>query len=223
MHLIVVLEDRISEWISKGEILEGYFNPSGLFDKITVIGLIADEVDPKIISDLCKPASSVYLNANLSRKRLLVGVGRPLKHRMVKAIGPLVDELALGPADLVRGYGEGLSAVVSEVFSSRLSIPFVISLHQTSDPKILRKYSSLKDQIWRGLIKIPLEESLRVADGLLAVYSPIIDYLPEGLAIRAEVIPNVVGVKVRPCIKANHRDHINIICVGRQIPGRDRS
>tara|TARA_B100000029_G_scaffold512482_2_gene609232 strand:- start:2572 stop:3732 length:1161 start_codon:yes stop_codon:yes gene_type:complete len=221
MHVIVVLEDRISEWVAKGELLEGYFNPGGVFDKITVVALLSDEVDAKTVSNLCKPASSVYLNANLSRKRLSVAAGKPLRIRMIKALGTLVDELELGPANLVRGYGEGLAAVVSEVIGSRLSVPFVISLHQTADPKILKKYSSLKDQIWRRLIKMPVEQALRASDGLIAVYSPIIDYLPRSLATRAEVIPNVVGVRIRPSIKANNRDHINIICVGRQIPGRD--
>jgi len=221
MHLIVVLEDRVSEWVAKGEILEGYFNPSGVFDKITVVGLVADKLDSAIIANLCKPAVCTYLNANLSRKRLALYRRRSLVSVLNKEVSSLMEQLGAGSANLVRGYGEGLAAVVSEIIASVLKIPFVVSIHQTADPKILDRHSSVRDRVWRRLIRLPVKQALLKADGIIAVYSPIVEYLPKAIASRTEVIPNVVGIKARPNIEAKYGNQLNVVCVGRQMPGRD--
>ena len=42
MHLVVLLDERISDWVAKGEILPGYFNPSGAFKRVSVIVLPHD-------------------------------------------------------------------------------------------------------------------------------------------------------------------------------------
>jgi len=71
MHLMVVLEDRISEWDAKGEILDGYFNPAGAFDSVTVLGLVDDRPDEATIARLCAPARHRYLNAGIDRRELM--------------------------------------------------------------------------------------------------------------------------------------------------------
>ena len=63
MRLLVVIEDKTADWIKKGEILSGYFNPSSAFQSITVLGLTEDKANEQVIKALCKPATSRFIGA----------------------------------------------------------------------------------------------------------------------------------------------------------------
>jgi hypothetical protein len=69
---VVLLEDCISEWDAKGEILDGYFNPDGGFDTVTVLGLVEDQPADATVARLCAPARPRYLNAEINRLGLML-------------------------------------------------------------------------------------------------------------------------------------------------------
>ena len=75
MHLMVIVEDRISEWVSKGELLDGYFTPSAAFETVTVFGLVGDRPADTVLARLCAPAQHRYIGAGIDRRRLMIATG----------------------------------------------------------------------------------------------------------------------------------------------------
>ena len=93
MHLLVVLEDRISDWISKGEILEGYFNPDAAFETVTILGLVADRPDTSALARLCSPARCRYISADIDRRYLALSTAGLRYCLLSRALRRLVEEL----------------------------------------------------------------------------------------------------------------------------------
>ena len=111
MHLMVVLEDRISEWQAKGEVLEGYFNPDGAFDTITVLGLVADDPGAETLARLCAPARHLYVNAGIDRRWLMAMTAGLRPGRLVAVLRRLARQIDGPMPDVMRAYGDGLASV----------------------------------------------------------------------------------------------------------------
>ena len=110
MHLMVVLEDRISEWQAKGEVLEGYFNPDGAFDTITVLGLVADDPGAETLARLCAPARHLYVNAGIDRRWLMAMTAGLRPGRLVAVLRRLARQIDGPMPDVMRAYGDGLAS-----------------------------------------------------------------------------------------------------------------
>jgi len=221
MHLMVVLEDRISEWDAKGEILDGYFNPAGVFDTVTVLGLVEDRPADATVARLCAPAHSHYVNAEINRRGLMLASLGLRPGRLASSLAHLAGYVASDPPDVVRAYGDGLAAVAAAVIGREAQIPYAVSVHTTPDPQIQSQYLGARDRLWRRLLVPSVHRALREAGAVLAVYAPIRDYLPPDIAERTVVVPNVVGVTARPTISTQPGVPMRALWLGRQMPGRD--
>ncbi len=113
MHLMVVVEDRISEWQAKGEVLEGYFNPDGAFDTITVLGLVADDPGAETLARLCAPARHLYVNAGIDRRWLMTMTAGLRPGRLVAVLRRLARQIDGPMPDVMRAYGDGLASVAA--------------------------------------------------------------------------------------------------------------
>jgi len=221
MHLMVVIEDRISDWRAKGEILEGYFNPAGAFEKVTILGVVEDTPDERALARLCAPARHVYINAGINRGGLLARSGGLRPGGLAAALRKIIDIVPNPSPDVVRAYGDGLAPVVAASIRRHIGIPFAVSLHTAADRAIQARYLGVRDRFWRWLLGSAVNHALRDAGAVMAVYSPILDYLPHDLAEKAVVVPNVVGVWTRPGIRAHRDGPMRALWLGRQMPGRD--
>ena len=57
MNLLIIVNERISNWEDKGEITDNYFNPDNYFDNITILNLVKNEnVSNKTLKKLCGKA-----------------------------------------------------------------------------------------------------------------------------------------------------------------------
>ena len=221
MHLMVVLEDRLSEWDAKGEILDGYFNPAGAFDSVTVLGLVDDRPDEATIARLCAPARHRYLNAGIDRRELMFATFGLRPGRLASWLGRLTGDVASDPPDIVRAYGDGLAAVAAAVIGRAAQIPYAVSIHTTPDPQIQSRYLGARDRLWRRLLEPSVHRALRDAGAVMAVYAPIRDYLPADIAEKAVVVPNVVGIGARETVGPSGSGPMQALWLGRQMPGRD--
>ena len=221
MHLMVVLEDRISEWETKGEILDGYFNPAGAFDTVTVLGLIDDQPADATIARLCAPAEPRYINAGIDRRGLMALSFGLRPRRLTSLLSRLAGYVGSDAPDVLRAYGDGLAAVAAAVIGRTAQIPYAVSVHTTFDPQIQSKYLGARDKLWRRLLMPSVHQALRDAGSVMAVYAPIRDYLPPDIAERTVVVPNVVGVTVRPTVNERSGAPMRALWLGRQMPGRD--
>ncbi|MDE0779351.1 MAG: glycosyltransferase [Alphaproteobacteria bacterium] len=221
MHLLVVVEDRISDWMTKGEILDGYFNPGAAFEKVTVLGLVADQPDDGTVARLCAPARHRYIPVGLDRRHLaLATVG--LRYGLLSlSLRRLASELTNDPPHVMRAYGDGLAAIATSIIADQTGIPFAVSLHTTPDALIQSQYLETRDRVWRRLAKFSGARALRNANAVIAVYSPIVDFLPPDISSKTWVIPNVVGIKGAPKAQDCETSPLRAIWVSRQMPGRD--
>ena len=113
MHLMVVVEDRISEWQAKGEVLGGYFNPDGAFDTITVLGLVADDPGAETLARLCAPARHLYVNAGIDRRWLMAMTAGLRPGRLVAVLRRLARQIDGPMPDVMRAYGDGSASVAA--------------------------------------------------------------------------------------------------------------
>lgn len=221
MHLMVILEDRISEWDAKGEILDGYFNPAGAFDTVTVLGLVDDAPEDSTIARLCAPAHHRYLNAGINRRELMLSSFGLRPNRLASRLSRLAGDVVSDPPDIVRAYGDGLAAVAAAAFGREAQLPYAVSVHTTPDPQIQARYLSSRDRLWRRLLRPSVHQALRDAGAVMAVYAPIRDFLPSDIAEKTSVVPNVVGIDARVKISPAEGGPMRALWLGRQMPGRD--
>lgn len=227
MHLAIILDERITDWEAKGEILPGYFNPADAFGQVTVIGLPMDTPAPDTIRDLSGNAQSAFISMGLDRKWLALALVAPGLACLKWALRPLLRQFEASRPDIIRAYGDGMAAVAAWIIGEALGIPYVVSLHTTPDPRLLSQFATPRDRLWRRLLRKAVRPALAKAGHVIAVYSPILDFLPPAVRGKTTVIPNVVaaGAGKRP----NPSDPdisgtgtaLHVLWVGRLIPGRD--
>lgn len=221
MHLMVVLEDRISDWETKGEILEGYFNPAGAFETVTVFGLIDDRPDDATLARLCAPARHHYINVGIDRRRLMLKTAGLWPRLLDRALRRFTLLVPLNQPDVMRAYGDGLAAVAAAVISRETKIPYAVSVHTTADLAIQARYLGVRDRLWRRLLRPSLRQSFREAGSIMAAYEPIRAYLPPDVAEKVVVVPNVVDIGARQGLRASTEGPLRALWLGRQMPGRD--
>lgn len=227
MHLAILLDERITDWEAKGEILPGYFNPADAFDRITIVGLPMDNPTPDTIQDLSGKAQSTFVPIGLDRKWLALALVAPGLACLKWALMPLLRQFEASHPDMIRAYGDGMAAVAAWVVGEALGIPYVVSLHTTPDPRLLSQFATPRDRLWRRLLRKAVRPALDKAAHVIAVYSPILDFLPPAVQAKTTVIPNVVaaGTEKRPNSPnpgaSASGTALHVLWVGRLIPGRD--
>ncbi len=221
MHLLVVIEDRISEWAAKGEVLQGYFNPAGAFSDITVLSLVADAPDRTVVETLCAPAQPEFHSVDINRRELVLKTAGLRPGWLKSFLGKAISTFGNDRPDVIRAYGDGLAAVAASVIAARDGIPFLVSLHTTPDPDIQARFFGRRDRFWRRCLAASVADALHASDALMAVYAPILDFLPPALIRKTRVVPNVVDVPSRPPSRTRDSLPLKALWISRQVPGRD--
>ncbi|MFN4164125.1 MAG: glycosyltransferase [Ferrovibrio sp.] len=227
MHLAILLDERITDWEAKGEILPGYFNPADAFDQVTIIGLPMDNPGLDTIRDLSGKAQSAFISMGLDRKWLALALVVPGLACLKWALRPLLRQFAASRPDIIRAYGDGMAAGAAWVIGEALGIPYVVSLHTTPDPRRLSQFATPRDRLWRRLLRKAVRPALAKAGHVIAVYSPILGFLPPAVRDKTTVIPNVVAAGTEKRSETPDPDvpaadaALHVLWVGRLIPGRD--
>jgi glycosyltransferase involved in cell wall biosynthesis len=220
--LLLLPADRLSDWVDKGEVVERYWNPGNVFDRVDVVSLYeGDRPDPARMQAMAGDAEvhlhtvpipdGLYRRTLGFRPRLLGGWAEP--------IVALAERLQ--PA-LVRCHAAHLNAYAALRIRERLGVPYVVSLHINPDEDVRSRALSRGDRLRLRAME-PLERAgLRGADIVLPVYEPIVPYLRRMGVSRYEVAYNMVGGRhVR--VKEDYRLHdpVRVVSVGRLIPAKN--
>jgi glycosyltransferase involved in cell wall biosynthesis len=224
-RLVVVLSERISEWIEKGEVVDRYYNPGDLFDEVELVLLNDDDPDPAAVQRLVgRAAWSIARFPMPDRFFYLTGGLRPaLVRRFAR---PAVEHVLSRQPGLIRLHGCDVNGVVAAEVRRRAPIPVVMSLH--TNPGENRRFALAG---WR---RHPKEAALalawssvqragvRGADCVVCVYRYIVPWARAGGAKRIEVIPNAVAGD-HAQVKADYRlgTPPRVVLPGRQTAGKD--
>jgi glycosyltransferase involved in cell wall biosynthesis len=221
--LLVVIPDRISAWIDKGEVIDRYYNPGDTFDEVHLL-LINDDDPPRAALERMAGRAAVHTHHLPPPRQVVVrtlGLRPSLLRRWARRGIDLGREVR---PDVVRCYGAGMNGFVGREISHALKVPLVVSLHVNpaedlrSGPRPLR--SLLAARFHEALERTVLRD----ADIVLPVYEPIAPYL-EALGVRRYVVAyNMLNAEnlVR---KADYRLHepVRVVSVGRQFTSKDPS
>ena len=207
--LLVIVSERISEWIDKGEVVDRYYNPGNRFDEVHLLLTNDDRPDPVVVQRLVGSAR-VSIHNLPARPNLLarkLGLWPILLRRWAAEAVPLAR--AISP-NVVRCYGLHLNGLCALEIRRTLGTPVVVSLHDPRHSEESAAMRSVRRKIVRG------------AQIVIAVYRPLVPYL-EGLgARRIEVVYNVLNANTfRAKQDYGVHDPVSVVSVGRQVPDKD--
>lgn len=220
--LLVIVPDRISDIISKGEYSARYYNPGELFNEVHILLVNDDQVD-RIALQRTVGSAELYIH-NLPIPSFLMTMGwQPiLLHKWVEAGVQLVREIQ---PDLIRVHGSAYNGFLAAQIKKQLHIPIIVSLHTYPDVIIKEQtgiWSTLKNFIYNYRIKQFENETLKNADRVCPVYESIRAYARHHGAQRINVCYNVLNPDYL-FQKQSYSLHnpVRIIFVGRLIPGKN--
>jgi len=213
---MVIVHDRVSDLLRKGEVAPRYYNPGNLFSAVHLVLTNDDAPNPLQLQTMVGDASLHVHNLPTDPWLFLRTLGwRPVLLRPWAE--PIVALAGRIRPRLIRCHGAYLNGFVGAVVKERHGVPLALSLHINPDDGLRRRPEGIMD--WVASWALPGVERIAIeaADRVLPVYSPILPYLQKFSQDRVQLAYNVVGVTgVR--VKSNYevRDRFRIICVGRQ-------
>ena len=218
MHkkLMVIVPDRISDFLNKGEVTERYYNPGDLFEEVHVVLTNDDRPDPAILQKTVGRARLSVYNLPGGKGLFLRTLGwRPW---LLKGWGARAVALAreIRP-QLIRCHGPWLNAYAASLIKKTLGIPYVVSLHINPDEDVRRRARRFQHRLAAYAQQDIEAIGLLDADLVMPVYRPILPYLERLGVERYEVCYNVLN-PAHLRAKTDYRLHepARIVCVGRQ-------
>jgi glycosyltransferase involved in cell wall biosynthesis len=212
LRLMVIIPDRLSDIIRKGEIVENYYNPGGISEEVHLVLNNDDRPDIKAAQKTVGTAR-LFIH-NLPRPGFVTSVGWQfsLIGGWRKAGLDLARQVC---PDLIRTHNNFLEGYLASEIKKELGIPFVVSLHGVWDRDCL----ATPLHRLRRLFLIKFERAaLAAADAVIAVYKPVVRYAKRYGAKRVELIYNIVaGGDIKPRQGYARSGPLRLITINRQL------
>ena len=219
--LMVIIPDRLSNIISKGEIIDRYYNPGDLFGEVHLVITNNDTPNTKVLQRMVGNAQLYMHNLFDSKLAFVLSLGwRPwlLTLWARKAIALAAN---IKP-DLIRCHGASLNSFAATCIKKELGIPYVVSMHTNPiedirliNGSIIRKTISILHQ---KIEKIGLVN----ANLVMPVYKSIIPYLETIGVNNIELCYNVINPKhIKEKQHYSLKKTIKVLSVGRQFEGKN--
>ncbi|WP_337996694.1 glycosyltransferase [Oleispirillum naphthae] len=197
LRLLVIIPDRISDILEKGEYQPGYYNPGEVFDEVHLL-TTTDDHPPLDLLQRTVGSARLFLH-NHPDDLTLVG-RRPeflTERRLRKWAKPGVEIARRVAPHLIRCHGADWNTYLASRIKAELGIPYVVSLHINPDVNPVRRFvgpGPTPAQARRNRFYEHIEAAgLRNADLAMPVYRPILPYLHRIGAPRVEVCYNVLN------------------------------
>ncbi len=215
--LLVIVPDRVSEFVNKGEVIRRYYNPGNLFSEVHILMTNNSRPDPAAVQAMVGDARLEIHNLPADTGTFLRSFGwRPALLRRWAAPAVLLAKAV--KANLVRCHGNNLNAFAALEIKRALGIPYVVSLH--GNPDVDYNRGRLGRTWQRKIAGIAIEAveiaSIQNADFVVPVYSPIVPYLEKHGVTNYEVIYNAVDCGDTQKTDYTIGDRVKAISVGRQ-------
>lgn len=219
--LFVIIPDRLSELIRKGEITERYYNPGNLFDEVHIIMTNNDKPDTSKLQSTVGRAKLYLHNLPAGRNLFIKTLGwHPW---LLRGWAASAIELAekIGPT-MIRCHGAHLNAYLAYRIKCVLGIPYVVSLHTNAGAAQKIDKGGILDRVaYWGQSNIE-KLGLKHADMVMPVYLPIVPRLEQMDIQNYEVCYNVLNPT---CLQKKERyalhDPVEVVSVGRQLKGKN--
>jgi len=226
MTVLYILNEDISIYEKKGEIIDNYYNPKTFFNKVIFVildkkrGNISQNTIEKLVGK--NVAYKIYyIDFNLKtfiKNILLLNGNNYLSYYENKIL-----ELNL-EFDLIRAVGQGFNFYFANRLANKLNKPYILSLHNQFDELKKIENKSIKKRVINYLIEKYSIKSLKEANQVIGVYSPIEWYVNKIGVKNYQTIYNIINPKsITKKMDYKIKNKFKIITIGRQIIGRDIS
>lgn len=188
-RLLVIISDRLSDLIRKGEVTPRYYNPGEHFDEVYILMTNDDRPDPGVLQRMVGRAKLFISNLPAEKRLFIRSLGWQsfLMRKWTERGLEIVKDVS---PHLVRVYNNFKEGYLAYQIKKNLGIPYVVSLHGVWDKDDLSTFKNRMISVFRKrLERISLENS----DHVIAVYQPILRYAREYGAKRVSLIYNVVS------------------------------
>lgn len=195
-RLLVILPDRISEIIGKGEFQPNYYNPGEVFDEVHLLLMNDDEPPIEAIQHTVGRAR-LYLHNYPDDLDLVARHNRlatPFRLRRW-AKGGIEIARRIEP-DLIRCHGVDWNAYLASRIETELGIPYVVSVHTNPDEAPVRRFKgpdlSAAERRQNAFYEYLEGTAVNRARLMMPVYQPSLPYLARKKAKRVEVCYNIL-------------------------------
>lgn len=222
--LLVIVTDRLSDFITRGSLVEKYYNPGDYFDDVHLLLLNDDTPDASGAQKAVGTATVHIHNLPINTKSVMVKTFGWRPWLMRKYISPVVELAKEIQPNIIRCHGGLFGGFIASQIKEKCGIPYVISLHCTKyDEK-----QNIKQHILMTLVRW-LAHSMRMcgfrnADRLMPAYDAITHELKEYGLKNYEIYYNIIN-STNLKKKDNYALHspVQLVSVGRQISSKDPS
>jgi len=213
--LLVIIPDRISSILKKGEYPERYYNPENLFDEVHILMTNKDKPDLSALQKTVGDAKLYLYNLPFTYKDFFFSLGMQ-PWALKQWTQPGLDLARKIIPQLVRCHGDGLNAFLAYRIKNELGIPYVVSIHTAREDHLPGKTKKISNSLVHALL-LPIRRlSLRGADIVLPVYKSAVPFLKNIGVKRYEVAYNVINPKyLRKKKRYELHDPVSIVYVGR--------
>lgn len=217
--LMVIISDRLSNIVEKGEVVENYYNPGNMFNEVHIVMTNDDYVNAEDIQKTVGTAELFLHNISTPKYQFIKTLAwRPTLLNKWAAKGVQLAQ-EINP-DIIRCYGNRLSGYMSYYINKKLRIPYVLSMHEDPD-SIVKAEKRLLRKIQYGLLEGIAVKALINAEIVIAVFDSTVNYLKRLGVSRYVVIYNSVnGNNIKVKNSYGMEGYFNIISSGRLIPSK---
>lgn len=211
---MVIVPDRLSDLIRKGEVTERYYNPGEQFGEVHIVLTNDDRPDLHAVQRMVGGARLHLHNLPAGPRYFVRTLGwqLPLIEPYMQRAVDLTRQIK---PQLVRVHNNFIEGVMAARIKQALGVPYVLSLHGVWD---VDDRKTLPDRIRSGFRTKLERQSLASADAVVAVYAPIVRYAQAHGAKRVELIYNIVaGGKIQRKTDYGLGTPPRLITVNRQV------
>jgi glycosyltransferase involved in cell wall biosynthesis len=219
-RLMVIIPDRITEILVKGEYQPNYYNPGEFFDQVHIVTTTDDRPDlgklQRTVGRARLFVENVPENPEIIERNWRAWWRNPLNEwaragvEIARRIRP----------HLVRCHGADWNGYLASRIKRALGIPYVMSLHINPDVNPVRRLNKTPltsaEQRHNAFFEHVEHTGLRDADLVMPVYKSILPYLTRHGVERVDVCYNILnGPELRQKTRYEWQNRFRIICVGR--------
>ncbi|QWG25097.1 glycosyltransferase family 4 protein [Bradyrhizobium sediminis] len=226
--LLVIIPDRITEVVKKGEYQPNYYNPGDLFDEVHL--LLTNDDQPEIASiQHTVGRAKLYIHNHPDDLNLVAKHNRLLTPFRLKAWARRGVEMARRIApDMIRCHGVDWNTYLASRINAALGIPYVVSIHINLDENPVRRFKGdnlTPEQARQNAFYEYLEtEALKRALLVMPVYKPILPYLARKGIQQVEVCYNILdGSNLKQKLDYRIDGPARLLYVGRLFAEKDPS
>lgn len=194
--LLVIIPDRLSALIAKGEVTSRYYNPGNLYDEVHIVMVNRDKPDPEAIQPMVGTARLHLHNIPIPYGRFFLktlGWNPILMRPWAAQAVALAKEIS---PSLIRCHGNHHNAYLASEIKRELGVPYIISMHinPDADERRLTPWAGdVKKRFLMAMHRRVERHNMRHSDCVICVYDFIRPYAESLGARRIETIYNVIN------------------------------